>query len=61
MIDKNLTDIEELIAKSKKFIERDNLQLAEIALSRALEIDNEDKKIIELYEHTNLLLENYTH
>jgi radical SAM protein with 4Fe4S-binding SPASM domain len=48
--------VEELVSKGKKFIEKGNLQLAEMALSRALKLGNEDKEIMKIYGQTKKLL-----
>lgn len=51
--------IEELYYKAKKFIERDNLQLAEMVLSKAIERGSENEEVLKLYGYTNFMLENY--
>jgi radical SAM protein with 4Fe4S-binding SPASM domain len=54
-----IESIEELYSKAKKFIERGNLQLAEIALSKAIEKGYQNEDILKLYGYTNFMLENY--
>lgn len=56
-----VNSIDELISKGKKFIEKSNLQLGEMALSRAIDLGNEDEEILELYAYVNHMLENYTY
>lgn len=54
-----IDSIEELILKGKKFNEKDNLQLTEIALDRAIELGCKDKGVLQLYEQTRKMLEIY--
>lgn len=54
-----IESIEELYSKAKKFIQRGNLQLAEIALSKAIEKGYQNEDILKLYGYTNFMLENY--
>lgn len=46
-----INDVEELYNKSKNFIEKGNLQLAQLALLRALEVDTSNEKICKLYNY----------
>lgn len=47
----SIEDSSQLYASSKKYIENGNFQLAELALSRALEIDSSNGEIDELYKY----------
>lgn len=46
-----INDVEELYNKSKNFIEKGNLQLAELALLRALKVDTSNEKVCKLYNY----------
>lgn len=54
-----IESIDELSSKVNKFIERGNLQLAEMVLSRAIEKGSQNEGILNLYGYTNFMLENY--
>lgn len=49
----SIEDSSQLYASSKKYIENGNFQLAELALSRALEIDSSNDEIDALYKYVN--------
>ncbi|WP_234123539.1 radical SAM/SPASM domain-containing protein [Clostridium hydrogenum] len=49
----SVEDSRQLYASSKKYIENGNFQLAELALSRALEIDSSNDEIDALYKYVN--------
>lgn len=51
--------IDELYFKANKFIERGNLQLAEMVLAKAIGKGSKDEEILNLYGYTNFMLENY--
>ncbi|WP_297420270.1 radical SAM protein [Clostridium sp.] len=51
--------IEELYSKANKFIERENLQLAEMVLAKAIEKGSQSEEILKLYGYANFMLGNY--
>ncbi|MDT8717556.1 radical SAM protein [Clostridium sp. 19966] len=54
-----IESIEELNFKGKKFIEKGNLQLAELALAKAAEIDCENEESLKLLGYSEFMLTNY--
>lgn len=54
-----IESMDELHSKGKKFIEKGNLQLAEMVLSKAIEKGSQNEEILKLLGFTNFMLENY--
>lgn len=54
-----IEDIDVIISKAKKFADNENFQLAEILLSKAIEMGNKDIKLLEFYGYVSFMLGNY--
>ncbi len=55
-----LTDCKDIIPRAKKFIEKNNLQLAESLLRNALQLEPENVEMLGLYGFVSFMLTNYT-
>ncbi|MFZ5989492.1 MAG: radical SAM protein [Bacillota bacterium] len=55
-----INDIDVMVSKAKKFSDNGNFQLAEILLSKALEIDKDDMDLFKFYGFVSFMLGNYT-